>query len=236
MTSRAPHAVVLPGTGSDARFAQEAFGRGLSSLGATVVAVEPDPRGIVASYEAALDAAADEHDRILVGGISIGAAVAASWALRNPDSTRAVLAVLPAWIGEPTSAPAALSARYTAHRLTVDGLAATTDDMAASTPTWLSTTLARSWASQWPHLPSALLEAADYVAPGRAELAQLAVPTVIVAAVDDPVHPLTVGEIWQTLIPTAALTTVTLAEIGADPAVLGDRAVVALTALLSDTT
>ena len=84
--------------------------------GMTVVAVEPDPRGIVASYHAALDAAAADGP-IAVGGISIGAAVALRWARRNPARAAFVLAALPPWTGASNGAPAAHSARYTATSL-----------------------------------------------------------------------------------------------------------------------
>ena len=48
---------------------------------------------------------------IAVGGVSIGAAVAAAWALAHPGHAVAVLAALPAWTGEPDTAPAADCAR-----------------------------------------------------------------------------------------------------------------------------
>lgn len=233
MTEWATHAVVLPGTGSDARFAADAFGPALSGAGTIVEAVDPDPRGVVASYEAALDAAVAEHGRIIVGGISIGAAVAAAWASRNPNRVLGILAALPPWIGAAEDAPAALSARYTAQQLTAVGLAATTDAMTASTPPWLAQTLTRSWKSQWPDLPAALIEASKYVSPDRESLARLAVPTAIVAADDDPVHPFEIARIWHAEIPDSSLTTVTLDDIGADPGILGHRAVAALKASLA---
>ena len=47
-------AVVLPGTGSDARFAADAFSAAFDSVGLTTVAVEPDPTAVVESYLSAL--------------------------------------------------------------------------------------------------------------------------------------------------------------------------------------
>ncbi len=70
--------------------------------------------------------------------------------------------------------------------------------------------------------------AATYVAPTCSELERLAVPMGIVAATDDPVHPVEVGVEWMTAAPRAALRTITLDELGADPAVLGAACVSAL--------
>ena len=43
----------------------------------------------------------------------------------------------------------------------------------------------------------------------------------VASATDDPVHPLEVGLEWVAAAPRAALRTVTLGEMGTDPAVLG---------------
>ncbi len=225
------HAVVLPGTGSDARFAADAFSAALTEVGASVLAVDPDPTRVVASYEAALDAAAREHGPIIVGGISIGAAVAAAWSLRNPSRVAAVMAALPPWLGSPDDSPAALSARLTSHRLTAEGLEAMTAAMVSSSPPWLAETLTRSWSSQWPDLPAALNEAASYTAPDALQLRSLRTPTAVVGAIDDAVHPYEVAETWHREIPRATLATVRLADIGNDPAVLGRRAVAGLSTL-----
>ncbi|WP_305094826.1 alpha/beta fold hydrolase [Prescottella sp. R16] len=229
--THATTAVVLPGTGSDANFADRAFRPALTGAGITVIAVDPDPRRVVGSYRDAMDAAADRHGPIVVGGVSIGAAVALAWALDHPDRTVAVLAALPAWTGTPTDTPAAGSALFTAARLRADGLDAVTAEMAASSPPWLAAELTRSWRSQWPDLPSALEEAAHYRAPDLDDLARLDVPVGIAAAVDDAVHPLTVAKEWATVLPNAALSELTLDEVGADPGVLGRASLSAAVAL-----
>src|SRR5207248_2374263 len=55
---RAVRAVVLPGSGSDARFVRSAFGPALRARGITLNAVQPRPGGdVVAGYRAALEAA-----------------------------------------------------------------------------------------------------------------------------------------------------------------------------------
>lgn len=229
----ATHAVVLPGTGSDAVFARDTFSPALETMGTVTSAIDPDPRRVVAGYEDALDDAARRHGRIIVGGISIGAAVALSWARRHPESIVGVLAALPPWLGEPGDAPAALSARFTSARLCESGLDDVTAAMVASTPGWLSATLTRSWASQWPDLPLALNEAASYAAPTIDDLRRTFVPTAIVAAVDDPVHPRAVADTWHTALPTSSLATITLDDIGRDAGILGIRTVSALSSLLT---
>ena len=157
--------------------------------------------------------------------------MAAAWALAHPDRTVAVLAALPAWAGAPGAAPAALAARFSASRLRADGLAATTTQMRASSPPWLADELARSWRAQWPQLPDAMEEAAAYVAPTCSDLTRLAPPLAVAAAVDDPIHPLQVGVDWVTAAPQAALRTVTLDQIGTDPAALGAACLAALAGL-----
>lgn len=222
--------VLLPGTGSDDDYVQRAFSGPLAHVGAVLVTPPPRPDRLIEGYLAALDAAAREGP-IAVGGVSIGAAVAAAWALAHPDRTVAVLAALPAWAGAPGEAPAALAARYSASRLRADGLAATTTQMRASSPPWLADELTRSWGAQWPHLPDAMEEAAAYVAPSCDELAGLAAPLAVAAAVDDPIHPLQAGLDWVAAAPRAALRTVTLDQIGADPAALGAACLAALAEL-----
>ena len=222
--------VLLPGTGSDDDYVDRAFSGPMRGAGAVLVSPPPQPDRLIDGYVAALNAAAREGP-IAVGGVSIGAAVAAAWALAHPQRTVAVLAALPAWAGAPGTAPAALAARYSASRLRADGLAAATTQMRASSPPWLADELTRSWRAQWPQLPDAMDEAAAYVAPSCAELARLAAPLAVAAAVDDPIHPLQVGVEWVTAAPRAALRTVTLDQIGGSPGALGAACLAALAEL-----
>ncbi|MFZ2178481.1 MAG: alpha/beta hydrolase [Rhodococcus sp. (in: high G+C Gram-positive bacteria)] len=226
--SRPTTAVILPGTGSDADFVTRAFRDPLARRGVQILAVQPDPTQVVGSYVDALEAAAARHGRILIGGVSIGAAVALQWAGAHPGSVVGVLAALPAWTGSAEQAPAAASARFTAARLRADGIDQVTAEMVASSPGWLGRELAKSWRSQWPHLPGALEEAAAYRAPGEDDLARIEVPVGIAAATDDAVHPIEVARTWARLLPHAGLVTTTLDEIGADPATLGSAALHAL--------
>jgi pimeloyl-ACP methyl ester carboxylesterase len=219
--------VLLPGAGSDDDYVYRVFSGALHDAGATVAAAAPRPSGLIAGYLADLDSAAAEGP-IAVGGVSIGAAVAVTWALGHPGRAVAVLAALPAWTGSPEGAPAAAAARESALALRRDGLVAATAQMRASSPLWLADELTRSWVGQWPALPDAMEEAAHYVAPTCQALEGLAIPMGVAAAVDDPMHPVEVAVEWMTAAPRAALRTVTLDEIGADPAVLGAACVSAL--------
>jgi pimeloyl-ACP methyl ester carboxylesterase len=222
--------VMLPGTGSDDDYITRAFAGPLGDAGARTLAPPPQPNRLIEGYRRALDDAA-RHGPIAVGGVSIGAAVAAAWALRHPEHAVAVLAALPAWTGPPGDAPAAMAARHSARQLRRDGLEATTAQMRASSPAWLADELTRSWRTQWPELPDAMEEAATYVAPARTQLQRLAVPMGVAAATDDPIHPLEIGQEWAAAAPHAALRTVTLDQIGADPAALGAACLAALAAV-----
>jgi pimeloyl-ACP methyl ester carboxylesterase len=219
--------VLLPGTGSDDDYVYRAFSAALHDAGAVVVTPPPRPDRLIDGYWNALDNAA-RAEPIAVGGVSIGAAVAVSWALAHAGHAVAVLAALPAWTGPPETAPAALAARHSAAKLRRDGLAAATAQMRASSPPWLAAELTRSWVGQWPSLPDAMDEAARYVAPTCGELEGLTVPMGVAAATDDPVHPVEVGLEWVAAAPRAALRTVTLDDMGVDPAVLGAACMAAL--------
>ncbi|SEH83770.1 Alpha/beta hydrolase family protein [Mycolicibacterium rutilum] len=227
VTLRGVTTVLLPGTGSDDDFVYRAFSAALHAHGATVVTPPPQPHRLVAGYREALDEAA-RGGPVAVGGVSIGAAVATAWALAHPSRAVGVLAALPAWTGSPQWAPAAAAARHSAELLRRDGIAAATATMRASSPPWLADELSRSWLGQWPALPDAMDEAAGYVAPTLDELGRMAVPMGIAGAVDDPVHPIEVAAEWVAAVPRAALRTLTLDELGADPAALGAACVAAL--------
>ena len=221
-------AILLPGTGSDEDYLRRAFSGPFMQAGISLTAVAPETDGLVAGYLRALDAATGP---IVVGGVSIGATVAARWALDHPDRAIAVLAVLPPWTGAPDGAPAALSARHTADHLRRAGLATTTAEMRSSSPAWLADELSRSWRRQWPGLPDAMDEAAAYPGPHVAELGSLTTPMAVVAAPDDVIHPSEVALEWASLVPRAALEMVTLAQFGPDPAALGAAGLAALRAI-----
>ena len=69
---------MLPGSGSTADFVTRAFGPALDAAGFTLAVADPQPGpGLVAAAFAALDRAAARYDVRLVGGVSLGAHVAA---------------------------------------------------------------------------------------------------------------------------------------------------------------
>lgn len=222
--------VLLPGTGSDDDFVYRAFSDPLHQVNALVITPTPQPGRLIEGYLQAIEDAARQGP-VAVGGVSIGAVVAVNWALAHPGRAVAVLAALPPWTGAAGNAPAAVAARYTAHTLRSDGLVATTKAMQASSPPWLGDDLARSWLGQWPALPDAMEQAAGYAAPTIGELETLRTPMGVASAVDDAVHPVEVGAEWVNAAPLAALRTLTLAEIGAQPSRLGATCLEALLAV-----
>lgn len=224
-------AVFLPGTGSDADFIGRALGPLAQALDLELIAVQPEPGRLVEGYLEALERAAAEHSRLVVGGVSIGTMVAVSWARANQGRVAAVVAALPAWSGAAGDFPAAASARYTAALLRDGGLESTIATMRAGSPPWLADELERSWRGLWPGLPESMEAAATHVAPTLAELATLQLPVALVAVEDDPLHPLATAVDWRDALPQARLETVLLAELGADPTVLAAAGLRALAAL-----
>ena len=217
---------MLPGSGSDEVFLHSVFADALAAVGVDLVAPAPRRGGdVVAGYRAALDAAGPGP--VLVGGISLGAHVAARWTAAAPRGRVAgLLLALPAWTGSPGAAPAAVMARATAARARSGGVAAAMAATAGA-PSWLVAELGRAWAGYGTGLAPALEAAAGEPAPAAAELSGLDVPVGVAALVDDPVHPLEVAEDWHAALPRSALVTTTLATFGADPGTVGRATVLA---------
>jgi pimeloyl-ACP methyl ester carboxylesterase len=222
-------AIMLPGTASDDRFVRSVFARPLAAVGIDLI-VPPLRRGadVIADYREALDRAALLSGPLLVGGISLGAHVAARWATRTPVRRLAgLLLALPAWTGPSDGAPAALTARLTAAQVRSGGRAAALASAAAGAPPWLAAELGRAWPRHGDGLAPALEAAAAESGPTVDELAGLDVPTGMVALVDDPVHPLAVAEQWQRLLPRSTLVTTRLGAFGHDRETVGRAAVLA---------
>ena len=113
----------------------------------------------------------------------------------HPERAVAVLAALRRGRGRPDRRPPPLAARHTAPQLRRNGLAETTTQMRASSPPWLAEELTGScWASG--RLSRRDGRSGDAQAPSSAELARLAAPLGVCAAVDDPIHPLRGGVDW----------------------------------------
>lgn len=221
-------AVILPGSGSDDHFVRSAFAGPLAALEMDLI-VPPPPSGrdVIAAYREALDRAALGCEELIVGGISLGAHVAARWAAEPGRRLAGLLLALPAWTGPPGAAPAALAARLTATQVRSGGVAAALASAAAGAPPWLAAELARAWPRYGEGLASVLETAAAEPGPSIGELAGLNVPTGVAALVDDPVHPLEVARLWQELLPRSALVTARMATFGDDPETIGRAAVLA---------
>ncbi|SHM47373.1 hypothetical protein [Cryptosporangium aurantiacum] len=235
-------AIVLPGSASNADFVRRAFGPPLAAAGFCLVTADPPVEDVVAGQLTVLDDAEERFGPALVGGVSLGAHLAVRWAAhrlnrsaaRRPSRRPAVaglLLVMPAWTGEP-DAVAGVSA-ITAADVERDGVAATVERLRAAAPgSWVVDELAAAWPRYTAReLTTALRATATSAGPTLAELASLTVPCGVVAVTDDPMHPATVAEAWAEAAPTAALTTTTLAAVGADRTYLGHAAIQACRAV-----
>ncbi|MFJ5992589.1 alpha/beta fold hydrolase [Lentzea sp. NPDC092896] len=194
--------LLLPGTASDEVFVRSVFTEPLSQVGAVLDA--PSVRTL-SERLTALENAPAGHP-IVVGGVSLGAHVAARWAVANPDRCAGLVLALPAWTGAPDEAPAALAARASAEIVRTQGLTTAL----AGTTGWLHDELNRAWRGYGDQLVPHLEEAAESLAPTLDELKSLDVPTGIVGCTDDPVHPIAVARAWADAIPRAVLVTTTL--------------------------
>jgi len=88
-------AVLAHGAGSTPDLVRRAFGPALDEIGVRLVTWQqrPDPR----SWLRELDTLVREHDAVLVGGVSLGAHLAARWAADTPRTSnlRGLLLVMP---------------------------------------------------------------------------------------------------------------------------------------------
>lgn len=209
-------AVLLPGTASDEVFVSAVFARPLADAGLALVA--PASRGVREHFEA-LDAAWDGTP-LVVGGVSLGAHVAAAWAVRHPERCAGVLVALPAWNGAADGAAAASAARASASVVESAGVGTALTGVDG----WLGDELRRAWPRYGTRLADVLREAAGSAAPTVAELGGLTAPVGVAACTDDPIHPLEVARTWVEALPRAALRTTTLAALGADRESLGRAA------------
>ncbi|WP_216217415.1 alpha/beta hydrolase [Amycolatopsis aidingensis] len=228
-TLPARRAVLLPGTGSDEVFVRSVFAGPLRALGLEVLAPPPPPaEALTSGYLARLDAEAEAaREPLLVGGISLGAHLAAEWALREPARCAGVLAAMPAWNGLPAAAPARQAALVSAEQVDRDGLDATLARSAAAVPAWLAAELDRAWRRYGEGLATGLRAAASHPAPELAELRLLGVPVGIATCTDDPVHPAAVAWEWAAALPSAAVCETTLEALGRDRESLGRATVLA---------
>jgi pimeloyl-ACP methyl ester carboxylesterase len=164
-------------------------------------------------------------EKAVVGGISLGAAVAVNVALRNPDRALGLVLVRPAWIDRPLPENVALYtgiARLVRERGPVEGLA-----QFRSSPEFLamereSPDCARSLVGQFEH-PRAVecvarLERliADSPCLDRASYGNLKIPSLILGNRQDPIHPLPLASRLSEIIPGAVLREVTSKSVSLD--------------------
>lgn len=223
-------AMLLPGTGSDEVFVRSAFAGSVTALGVDFHAASPRGGGrFVEGYLADLDSAATDGP-ILAGGVSIGAHVAAGWAVRNPDRCAGLLLAMPAWSGAPGAAPAARLALASASLVAEHGVEEAIRVAGDGAASWLADELARAWRRYGAELAPSLAAAAAEPAPSLAELRTLGMPVGLAWCTDDPVHPAEIAEDWAAALPVSAVVRTTLTALGADRAALGRAAVTALLA------
>jgi pimeloyl-ACP methyl ester carboxylesterase len=221
-------AVLLPGSGSDHVFVAAAFAQPLAMLGIRLIAPPPVAGSdVVRAMRRALRATIDGvSGGALVGGVSLGAHVAAGWAARNPGRCAGLLLALPAWLGPPAGAPAAVAAQASADAVRRDGVGRTLAEVRATAgQRWLADELDRAWRGYGDALADSLAAAAATTAPSTDELRRLTVPAGIVALSDDPLHPHAVARLWADALPRAAVVTTSLRAVGRDRATLGRAAV-----------
>ncbi len=235
----APVALVAHGVGSSARFVVEAFGPAVTGAGHRLVTYDlrghgrsspvRDPAAHRLEEQTAdLAAVAAEVEPVVVGGVSLGGHVAASWAVGRTD-IRGAIVVIPAWIGR--AAPGQGPHAAIAEQVRREGVARVLRRVVAdpAVPRWLARLLERDWSACDPDSLGAALAALDGgEAPGVHELRRVTVPVGVVGWPDDPGHPLAVARRWASTVPRGALREVGMDEVGADPTRLGRVALGAL--------
>lgn len=233
----APAAVVASGVGSTGEFAARCWS-GCVGAGYRLVTYDlrghgdstplPDPADqSLAAHVGDLAALASEVGARVVGGTSLGAHVAATYAAGGAH-LHALLLAIPGWLGAGTDTARANAA--VADELAATGVAATLARIAAdeSVPRWVVIELERSWPRHDAEsLVAAFRAVASDAAPEAAGLAAVDVPAGVVALVDDPAHPFAAAEAYVGALPRAALESLSLAEWGERRSILGDAALAA---------
>lgn len=225
-------AVIIAGAGSTADFIERAFPLVRGAVH-EVRALGPhggDLGAIDAALRAEVARARTDGCRIILGGVSFGAHASALYAAschprERPD---ALACVMPAWTGPPDATAMATAA--TADLLRERGIPAVLDQLEAQFPgDWVVAELRSAWSDRTAtSLTLELRAVAASPSPSTRQLAGIGVPTVVLGVVDDPLHPLEVAQSWAGSIPGAVLATLSRADLGADPSLLGRLAFEAL--------
>jgi len=166
-----------------------------------------------------------EIEQGVVGGISLGAAVAANVALRYSDRVLGLVLVRPAWIDRPV--PENVQLYATIARLIrglgpKEGLEEFRNSPEYGAMERESPDCARSLIGQFEHARAAecvaRLErlARDTPCPDRALYRNLQVPTLVLGNRQDPIHPWPLSETLSQLIPGAELREITPKSVNLD--------------------
>lgn len=166
-----------------------------------------------------------ESEPVLVVGVSMGAGAALTLAGLYPDQVRGLLLIRPAWDNQlpPANLVPLLQAGHYLQRwgpVAGRSMFAGTAEYAAVAAQ--SAAAAASLLGQFDgadaQARSARLRRLPLSRPWRAEteLAAIAVPTEVIGARDDPVHPLAVAKNWASRIPSATMSTLPSRDL--DPA------------------
>lgn len=204
---------VFPADAGFRRITVECRGHGISDVGpkaALSIATFADD---IAGYLAARG-----MERPVVGGISMGAAIALRLAVRRPELVRALVIARPAWICAanpenmaPNRIAGELLDRYPAEearrRFEASPLA---EDLKRDGPDNLASV--RGFFTREPiDVTAALLRAISTDGPGitEAEVSAIAVPTLVIGHERDVVHPLGHAQSLASMIPGARLVEIT---------------------------
>jgi pimeloyl-ACP methyl ester carboxylesterase len=156
--------------------------------------------------------------RAVIGGISMGAAIASRLAVKRPDLTRALVLARPAWVTE--SAPPNMQPNAEIGRLLAGYPAAaaralfeqrpTARRLAEAAPDNLASLL-RFFDRRPADTTAQLLMAISADGPGitESDLAGLSVPTLVIGHERDAVHPIGHAETLARLIPAARMAVIT---------------------------
>ena len=194
----------------------------------------PDlPRGGLSTDALLADVGARVADLrpVLLGGVSRGAHLAATWAADAAaagTTVRGLVLALPAWSGPP-GRTARLSAQAADQVEAVGVGAALAAAREGGALAWVLEELEASWPRYDPaELVADLRAVARSPAPTPAVLRRVRVPAGVVGLVDDPFHPVEVARGWAERLRTAALEEVAVDLPGGDVATIGRAAVRAL--------
>lgn len=218
-----PAAVIAHGSGSTAGFVARVFAGALAACGFRLVTWNQWDAGADRAL-ADLAGLADRFGAALLGGLSLGAHLAARLAASDSRVASCGLwLVMPAWTGD-ADAVARLS-QDVAAAVTAHGVEGALQQVEEGAPPWVHGELADAWSAYGEErLVRALRDTASSLAPTRGELAALDRAAGVVALAGDPFHPESVAAAWAETLPRAAVRVVPPTGPAGDRGVLGRAA------------